>query len=99
VTLSKPRFCQHGRHPKIGRTNVGAILHHSAHVTKQKTLKILSVFCVICVEDYYKLTQTQFLIQSPLGNLTSHMQKRETGVLRGLGTRLLTSVLTQDVAY
>jgi hypothetical protein len=30
---------------------------------KQTILKILRF--VICVEDYHKLTQTQFLIQSP----------------------------------
>jgi hypothetical protein len=28
-----------------------------------------------CVEDYHKLTQTQFLIQSPLGNLTFVLTK------------------------
>ena len=57
------------RHPKIGTTNFGGILHQSACVRKQKTLKILCF--VICVEDYHRLIQTQFLIQSPLGNLTS----------------------------
>jgi hypothetical protein len=29
------------------------------------------MFCVMCAEDYHKLTQTQFLIQSSLDNLTS----------------------------
>ena len=48
-------------------------MHHSARVRKQKSLKILCF--VICVEDYHKLTQTQFLIQSPLGNLTSMLIK------------------------
>jgi hypothetical protein len=38
-------------------------------VRKQKTLKIL--FFVAGVEDYHKLAQTQFLIQSSFGNLTS----------------------------
>jgi hypothetical protein len=39
--LSKQHFCQHGRHPKIGITNFGGILHHSAHVLrKKKTSKI-----------------------------------------------------------
>jgi hypothetical protein len=47
VSLSKRR------HPKIGRTNFGGILHHSARERKQKTLKILCF--VICVEDYHKL--------------------------------------------
>ena len=69
ISELKRRFCQHERHAKIGITNFGAILHHSARVRKQETLKI---FChTVCVEDYLKLTQTQFLIQSPLGNLTS----------------------------
>ena len=37
----KQRFCQHGhgRHPKIGRTNFGGILPHSARVRKQKLQK------------------------------------------------------------
>jgi hypothetical protein len=35
----------------------------------QKSLKFLCFF--MCIEDYHKMTQTQFLIQSPLGNLTS----------------------------
>jgi hypothetical protein len=30
---------------------------------------------VICVEDYHKLIRTQFLIQSPLGNLMSGLTK------------------------
>jgi hypothetical protein len=49
-------------------TNFDGILYHSARVykRKQKTLKILGF--VICVEDYHK--ETQFLIRSPLGNLT-----------------------------
>ena len=54
---------------------------HDINELKQATF--LQAFCitalvsgsklcfVICVEDYHKLTQTQFLIQSPLGNLTS----------------------------
>jgi hypothetical protein len=46
----------HGRHPKIGITNFGCILHHSVHV------KIL--YFVICVENYHKLKQTQFLVHS-----------------------------------
>jgi hypothetical protein len=58
---------QHGRHPKIGRTNSGGILHHSARdrlrLRKQKTLKILGF--VLYVEDSHKLIKTQFSIQSP----------------------------------
>jgi hypothetical protein len=73
MSLNKRRFCQNGRHQKIGITNSGGILHHSARVRKQKTLKILCF--VICVEDYHKLTQIQFLIQSPLCNLTSVLTK------------------------
>jgi hypothetical protein len=69
VSLSKRYFWQHERHPKIGTTNFGCISHHSARVRKQKTLKILCF--VLYVEDYHKLTQTQFLIQSPLDNLAS----------------------------
>ena len=42
-------------------------------VRKQKTLKILCF--VRCVEDYHKLTETHFFIQSPLGNLTSVLTK------------------------
>jgi hypothetical protein len=57
----------------MGMTNFGGILHHSARVRKKNTLKILCF--VICVEDYDKLTQTQFLIQPPLGNLTSLLTK------------------------
>ena len=57
---------QHGLHPKIGRTNFGGILHHSARLRKQKTLKILGF--VLYVEDYHKLTNTQFLTQSPSTN-------------------------------
>jgi hypothetical protein len=60
VSLSKGHFCQHGRHQKIGITNFGGILHHSARARKQKTLKILCF--VICVEIHYKLIQTQLLI-------------------------------------
>ena len=41
VSLSKRR------HPKIGKTSFGGILHHSARERKQKTLKILN-FCQIC---------------------------------------------------
>jgi hypothetical protein len=64
------RFCQ--RHPKIGIANFGGIFHHNARARKQKTLKTLCLNFVICVEEYGKLTQTQFLIQSPsIGNLTS----------------------------
>jgi hypothetical protein len=71
--ISKRRFCQHGCHPKIAVTNFGRILHHITRVRKQNTLKIL--YFVRCVEDYRKLTQTQFLIQSLLGNLTSVLAK------------------------
>ena len=42
-------------------------------ICDEKTLEILCF--VICVEDYHKLTQTQFLIESPLGNLTSVLKK------------------------
>jgi hypothetical protein len=79
----KQRFCQHERHPKIGRTNFGGILHHGARARKQKTLKILCF--VVCVEDYHKLTQTQFLIQSPpLDNLTSMLTKTSLGRLANI---------------
>jgi hypothetical protein len=44
------------RHPKIRVSNFGSILH-------QKTLKIK--YFIVCVEDYHKLIQSQFLIQSP----------------------------------
>jgi hypothetical protein len=46
-----------GSQPKISITNIGGILHRSAHVRKQGTLKTLCF--VICVEDYHKLTQKQ----------------------------------------
>ena len=59
---------------KLGKlaeiTHFDGILHHSARARKQKTLKILCF--VICVEDYNKLTKTQFLIQFSLGNLVPH---------------------------
>ena len=56
--LSKSYFLPGGRdHPKIGITNFGCILPHSARVRKQNALKILCF--VICVEDYRKLTQTR----------------------------------------
>jgi hypothetical protein len=62
-------------HPKIGMTNFGGIFHRSACVRKKKAL--LKILCfAICVEDYDKLIQTQILIQSPLGNLTSVLSKR-----------------------
>ena len=72
--LSKGRFCQ--------RTNVTYKLVYykfwqhfaRARIRKQNILKILCI--VICVEDYQKLTQTQFLIQFPLGNMTSLLTKR-----------------------
>jgi hypothetical protein len=35
--ISKRRFCQRGRHPKIGVTNFGGILQHSARIRKQNT--------------------------------------------------------------
>jgi hypothetical protein len=73
ASLSNGRFCQHGRHLKIGITNFGSVLHHSARARNQKTLKILCF--VICAEDYHRLTQTQFLIQSPLDNLTFVLTK------------------------
>jgi hypothetical protein len=38
VSLSKRPFFQHGRHPKIGITNFGGILHHSLRIGKQKAL-------------------------------------------------------------
>ena len=38
-SISKQRFCQHGRHPKISITNIGGILHHGAYVRKQKNFK------------------------------------------------------------
>jgi hypothetical protein len=47
VSLSKRRFCQNGRRPKISITNFGGILHHSARIRKQKTLKII-LFCHMC---------------------------------------------------
>jgi hypothetical protein len=35
--------------------------------------KLQKNLCFVkCVEDYHKLTKTQFLIQSPLGNLVPH---------------------------
>jgi hypothetical protein len=49
VSLSKRRFCQQERHQKIGIPNVGAILHHSARVRIQKTLK--NLYFAMCVED------------------------------------------------
>jgi hypothetical protein len=39
VSLSKRRFCQQGRHPKMRKTNTGGILLHSAHARKQKLYK------------------------------------------------------------
>ena len=54
---------------KISITNIRGILHHSAHVRKQTTIKILCF--VICVEEYHKLTQTRFLFQSPSAILSS----------------------------
>jgi hypothetical protein len=60
----------------LSLTNFDSILHHCARVRKQKTLRILRfvllrlLTVVIRIEDHHKLTQTQFLIQSPLGNLT-----------------------------
>ena len=39
MSLSKGRFYQHGRHPKIGGTNFDVILPHSARARKPKTLK------------------------------------------------------------
>jgi hypothetical protein len=65
--LSKRIFCERERRPKIKTTNFGGILHHNARTSKN--FKIL--WFVICVENYHKLIQTHFLIQSPLGNLTS----------------------------
>ena len=65
------------RHPKIGITNFGGILPHSARVRKQKTLKVLCF--VISVEDYHKLTQIQFLIQPPLGSQTFRVVKTVAG--------------------
>jgi hypothetical protein len=56
------------------RTNFGGILHHSARLRKQKTLKILGF--VLCVEDNHKLAKTQFLIQSPWTNWRPCWQKR-----------------------
>ena len=55
--------CQHGPHPKIGRTHFGGILYLNAHIRKQNTLKILCF--VICVDDHHKLVQPQFLIHPP----------------------------------
>lgn len=55
-SLSKRRFCQDERHSKIGTIHFGGVLHHSARVRKQKTLKISRL--VTCIEDYHKLTQT-----------------------------------------
>jgi hypothetical protein len=67
VSLCKRHFCQYGHHPKIGMTNFRGILHHSARVRKQSF--------VICFEDYYTCTDTQFFIQSALENLTSVLTK------------------------
>jgi hypothetical protein len=85
VSLSKQRFCQHGCHPKIGISNIGGILHHSAHVRKQKIIKILCF--VICAEDYHKLIQTQFLIQSPSASDVRGWQKRRLLKLSNINSR------------
>ena len=50
--------------PKVGRTNFDGVLHHSACVRKEKTLKSYVLSCALN-------TNTVFLIQSTLGNLTS----------------------------
>ena len=56
MSSSKRRFCQHGRHPKIGITNFGC----------KNILKTLKHLCfVICVDDCHKLAH---LIQSHLGD-------------------------------
>ena len=57
-------------------------MHHSARARKQKTLKILCF--VIWVEDYHKLTQTKFLIQSSLGNLMLIVLTKTTPLLAKL---------------
>jgi hypothetical protein len=54
VSLTKPRFCQHERHPKIRATNFDVIFHHSARVRKQETFKILD-FVILYV---LKIPQT-----------------------------------------
>jgi hypothetical protein len=54
---------------KISIANIRGILHRSAHVRKQTTIKILCF--VMCVEEYHKLTQTRFLFQSPSAILSS----------------------------
>ena len=71
LILSKQRFCQHGRHPKISITNIGGILHHSAHVRKQKTFKSYVLSYVLKIIQQIDTNLTQFLIHSPLGNLMS----------------------------
>ena len=69
-------FCQNGRRPTIGTTNFKGILHHSYFLCKEaKNFKNL-MFC----EDYHKLIQTQFLIQSPLGMQSGvHVEKPIAG--------------------
>jgi hypothetical protein len=50
VSLSKRTFCQPERHPKIGLTNFGGILHHSARAKKRKNFQI----CIL--SDVLKIT-------------------------------------------
>ena len=57
-------FANNGSHPKIAKL----ILEESLEIFR----------FVICVEDYHKLRQTQFLIQSPLGNLDVCVVKNVT---------------------
>jgi hypothetical protein len=59
----------HGRHPEISRTNFGGILHHSARLRKQKTLKILDF--VKYVEDYPQTDKNTVFNPVPLDELTS----------------------------
>ena len=62
-------------------------MHRSVCVRKQETLKI--VCFAIGVEDYHKLTQRQFLIQSPLDNLTSVFTKTSLANARFLSLRVI----------
>ena len=42
VSLSKRRFCQYGRHSKIGISNFDGILYHSARLLRKQKTYVLS---------------------------------------------------------
>ena len=62
INWRKRRFCQHGPHPKIGVTNFGGIMYHSACVSKKNSKNLL--FCHMCFRLLYNCCIIEIIVES-----------------------------------